>query len=86
MVWSIVWTNQAAQDLSRLDPPVARRILRKLEQAASDPLRFFHRLVGVDDSKLRVGDYRVLAVMNVAQHVVVVERIDHRSRVYKRRP
>jgi len=84
MPWRIQWTDQAIRDLSRLDRPVARRIVSKLEQAAREPLRFFSRLVGGDDYKLRVGDYRLLALLSHETMTILVERVDHRSRVYRR--
>lgn len=84
MSWAIEWTDQAVRDLSRLDPPVARRVVSKLEQAARDPLRFFVRLVGGDEYKLRIGDYRLLAVLAHDVQTIVVERVDHRSRIYRR--
>jgi mRNA-degrading endonuclease RelE of RelBE toxin-antitoxin system len=68
--------------MGRLDPPVARRVVRKLESAASDPDRYFLALVGSDDRKLRIGDYRLLAVLDPTTRTIVVERVDHRSRVY----
>jgi len=84
MPWRIKWTDQAVRDLSGLDRPVAQRIVSKLEQAARDPLRFFSRLVGGDDYKLRVGDYRLLALLSHETETILVERVDHRSRVYRR--
>jgi mRNA interferase RelE/StbE len=84
MAWSIVWTDQATRDLSRLDPPVARRVVRKLEQVAANPLRSFRRLVGADDYKLRVGDDRLLAVVDLRNRRVIVERIGHPSKVYEK--
>ena len=84
MPWRIQWTDQAIRDLSRLDRTVARRIVSKLEQAAREPLRFLSRLVGGDDYKLRVGDYRLLALLSHETTTILVERVDHRSRVYRR--
>ncbi len=84
MPWSIRWTAQGLRDLAALDPPVARLIITKLEQAAGNPTRFFARLVGADDYKLRVGDYRVLAILSHETETIDVERVDHRSRVYRR--
>ena len=85
MHWSIQWTDQAIRDLSRLDPPVARRVVAKLERAAMDPQRLFTRLVGADDYKVRIGDYRLLAILSYETQVILVERVDHRSRIYRRR-
>ena len=84
MPWRIRWTDQAVRDLSKLDGQVAQRIVSKVEQAAREPLRFFSRLVGGDDYKLRVGDYRVLALLSPEEKAILVERVDHRSRIYRR--
>ena len=84
MPWSIRWTAQGLRDLARLDPPVARRIVAKLEQAAEDPGHYFTRLAGSDDYKLRIGDYRLLAVLAYESKTILVERVDHPSRIYER--
>ncbi len=85
MAWSIEWTDQAIRDLSQLDHVVARRVVAKLERATEAPTRFFVRLAGSDDYKLRIGDYRLLAVLAHETQTIVVERVDHRRRVYDRR-
>ena len=86
MPWSIRWTDQAIRDLNGIDRPVARRIVSKLEAASENPQRFFVRLVDSDDYKLRIGDYRLLAALSHETQSILVERVDHRSRVYHRRP
>ncbi len=85
MSWSVELTRRAFRDLASLAPVVARRVAAKLEQAARNPSRFFARLVGSDECKMRVGDYRVLATLAHETKVIVVARIEHRSRVYARR-
>lgn len=85
MPWSILWTDQAVHDMSRIDPPIARRIVHKLEAAAANPLRYFSRLVAADEYKLRVGDYRVLAALDGGSETILIERVDHRSRIYARK-
>jgi len=85
MPGSIRWTDQALRDLGALDPPVARRTARKLDQAAEDPLRFFSRLVSADESKPRIGVYRLLAALLHETKTILVEGVGHRSRIYGRR-
>lgn len=86
MPWTIKWTDQAVRDLSKLNPPVARRVVTKLERAAEGPSRFFTRLVGGDDYKLRIGDYRLLAALSPETRTIIVERVDLRSRIDRRPP
>ena len=86
MAWSIQWTAQAEKDLSKLDHSVAARIVAKLEQTSSNPSHYFVRFVGGDEYKLRIGDYRLLAVLVHETQTILVERVDHRSQIYRRRP
>jgi len=83
--WAIKWSQRGLKDLQALDVPVARRVVKKLEQAATDPARFFKRLAGGDDHKLRIGDYRLLALLSHDTRTILVETVDHRSRVYDRK-
>jgi mRNA interferase RelE/StbE len=84
MSWSVELTHRALRDLGRLDRLVARRVVAKLERATEDPHRLFSRIVGSDDYKLRVGDYRVLAGLAHETKTILVKRVDHRSRIYER--
>jgi mRNA-degrading endonuclease RelE of RelBE toxin-antitoxin system len=67
-----------------LDRTVARRIVDRLERASTGPDHFFERLVASDERKLRVGDYRLIAALSPAEHLITVERVNHRRRVYQR--
>lgn len=58
--------------------------MEKLEQAAERPEHYLRRLVSSDEYKLRIGDYRLLAVLSHPDRTILVERVDHRSRVYAR--
>ena len=49
----------------------------------SDPHRFFVRLVGRTEYKLRVGDYRVIADIEENRRVIVVRSLGHRRNIYK---
>jgi mRNA-degrading endonuclease RelE of RelBE toxin-antitoxin system len=60
-------------------------VVARFETAASDPVRYFSRLTGSDEHKLRIGDYRLLAVLSHSEQTILVERADHRSRVYGRK-
>jgi mRNA interferase RelE/StbE len=73
-----------ASDLDRLDPPVALRVLRKIEKSlvveggAGDPLA--GEFAGL--FRLRVGDYRVIYARTSVGFLVL--RIAHRGDVYRR--
>ncbi len=84
MPWQISWSDQAVRDLATLDRAAARRIVTKREIVSANPRRRFVRLVGADECKLRVGDYRVLAELDHATKRIMVSRVGHRSKVYQR--
>ncbi|HQT45184.1 MAG TPA: type II toxin-antitoxin system RelE/ParE family toxin [Candidatus Micrarchaeota archaeon] len=83
MAWKLSWSTGAASFMSKLDQAEARRISDKLESTLENPLRFFKRLAGEEDYKLRIGDYRALALLLHGEQTVFIEKVDHRKRVYK---
>lgn len=51
----------------------------------SEPHHFFERLVGRNDYKLRIGDYRVIADINDSSKRIEITLIGHRKKVYKKK-
>lgn len=84
MSWTIHWSDQGLSDLGNLDRPVSQRVVKKLESVVVDPERYFARLKGGDDYKLRIGDYRVLAELDHANRRLTISKVGHRSNVYER--
>ncbi len=85
-MYQVDFTPGAESDLSRLDAPIAQRVLKRLrwlaenfEMIRPEPLR--GQWKGV--FKLRVGDYRVLYTFDRAKHKIIVHFIRHRREVYK---
>jgi mRNA interferase RelE/StbE len=59
--WSVEFERRAAKDLERLDPPVRLRVFTAIEGLADDPHRAgLRQLAGRSESRLRVGDWRVI--------------------------
>lgn len=67
--------------LEKLNPRTKERIFNKLVLAKKEPFRFFVRLVGRSDFKLRVGKHRIIA--DIVNHKIIVTLIDLRKNVYK---
>lgn len=84
MTFEIRWTDSAFRKLQKLDPPVRKRIIEKLEEAADDPFLFAKRLVGANLYSIRVGDYRVIASIERNRMVVLVVAVGHRSTIYEK--
>jgi len=81
--YGLVYTQRAARDLSRLDPPVRKRLGKALERYAEDPLKHAKKLVDplLGSYRFRVGDYRV--VFDIVDDELVILRIGHRSDIYR---
>ena len=89
MAWKIEFERAAQKELDKLDKPVARRILRFLNQRVGkldDPRQIGERLKGTLSEfwKYRVGDYRLICSLENDRLVVLVLRIAHRREVYTR--
>ena len=85
MRMKLEWTRRALTDLNNLDRVVRRRVLDALNLLAEtgrgdvQPLR-----VRGDESRLRVGDWRVILIRDRTNNIVHVRRVLHRSEAYLR--
>lgn len=88
MAWTIDYTQTAKKQLTKLDKPVARRILDFLDhriakqedqrasgKALSGPLGTLWRY--------RIGDYRVICQIQEGAAKILVLQIGHRREVYR---
>ncbi len=83
--WSIGFTGRADKDIQRLDHTVRSRVIRGLEALASDPdSRSLRKLTGRAESRLRVGDSRVLIELDRQTRTIIVHRVLPRGRAYDR--
>jgi mRNA interferase RelE/StbE len=89
MAWSIDLDPRAKRELDQLDPQVARRILRFLRERIAlleNPRSIGEALMGTelgDLWKYRVGDYRIIASIEVKLVRILVVRIGNRREVYR---
>jgi mRNA interferase RelE/StbE len=86
MAWTIEFAATAAKELSKLDRPVAKRIVSFLrERVARDPKAIGEALQGnlAEYWRYRVGDYRIICEIQEEKINVAVVRIGHRREVYR---
>ena len=90
MAWRIEFDPGAERELSKLDPPIARRLLGFLRDRLAtldDPRSIGEALKGSKLGafwKYRVGDYRIIASIEDEEVRILVVRIGNRRAVYKR--
>ncbi|MHC1598020.1 MAG: type II toxin-antitoxin system RelE family toxin [Candidatus Methanofastidiosia archaeon] len=58
MGFSVIFDTKTTKELSKLPPDTKTRIFKKIIETKIDPFRFFDKLEGREDYRLRVGDYR----------------------------
>lgn len=89
MAWRIEVSGKALKALEKLDRGEARRILSFLRDRLAheeNPRRLGKPLQGDTEFwRYRVGDYRLLCVIEDERITVVVLRIGHRKEVYRQR-
>lgn len=86
MAWKIEFARSAEKELSKLDRPVAQRILRFLrDRVAEDPRSVGEPLKAELSGfwKYRVGSYRLYADIQDENVTLLVVKVGHRRHVYR---
>lgn len=89
MAWQIKVSASAEKQLSRLDRPVAKRILTFLRERVApldDPRSIGEALRGSDLGdfwKYRVGDWRLICEIKDRQILITVLSVGNRREVYR---
>ena len=76
----------AIKELKKLDFPVRKSIVEKIENyLVKDPVGFGKPLKGNFKGlyRYRVGDYRIIYMVDIAERIIFVTNINHRKKVYK---
>ena len=83
--FSVRLKRSAEKDLRRIDKSRVPDIIAAIERLEDDPRPVgCRKLVGSNTSyRIRVGDYRILYLVEDAVCVVEVERVRHRKDVYR---
>lgn len=87
-MYSLRILQAATRELKRLDKPVARRIVERINWLAANlddirPESYKGNLAGLH--KFRVGDYRVIYQILHDEKAIVIHQVGHRSEIYRKR-
>lgn len=83
ILFRVVFSNKASSELNKFSDEVHDRIKKKLKKTRENPFHYFERLKGRDDYKLRVGNYRIIADLNLELKRAEVTKVGHRKSIYK---
>lgn len=81
-MYSLKFSENVVKDIEKLPKDIRDRIYKKLLIAKENPFRYFVRLVGKEDYKLRVGDYRIIARIFEEDKLILVGYVGHRKNIY----
>ncbi len=83
--YAVQYDPKALKELTKLDKPVARRIVKAVDGLQREPRPNGARpLAGYPHLwRIRIGDYRVVYTIKDAELVVLALRVAHRSSVYR---
>ena len=84
--YSIEWKRAAAQELKKLPREVVERVLKAVEQLATEPYPSgVRKLVGAEHTyRIRVGDYRIIYSVMASALIIEIIRVGQRRDVYNR--
>lgn len=89
MAWRIEFDRAAERELDKLEPQIARRILKFIQDRIAnrdDPRSIGEALKGDRLGsywKYRIGDYRVIASIEDSDKRIIIVRIGDRKDVYR---
>ncbi|MBI3035336.1 type II toxin-antitoxin system RelE/ParE family toxin [Candidatus Woesearchaeota archaeon] len=83
-MFNIEFSNQSKKFLKKSDKQLAMRIIESIEVLGNDPVPHdSKRVVGEDRTfRIRIGDYRVLYEVDWNKNLILIDKIDKRSKAY----
>lgn len=86
-LFTVILTPEAQRDILRLDAPVQKRILDRIEWMGANAALLRHQAMKGDEwrdcFKYRVGDYRIIYQLDQPVQKMIVLKVGHRREVYE---
>ena len=83
MRYEVLLLQSAEKELDRLPSAIYNRVRDKVISLEGNPRpRGLKKLSGREEYRLRVGDYRILYVVDDNNHIVTIVSVGHRREVY----
>jgi mRNA interferase RelE/StbE len=85
LAFKICLTSSVQKYISKLDQPTRERFKKKLAEVENDPFNTANSepLQGESRRKARVGGYRLLLEVDVANQVILVSSVGPRGQIYR---
>ncbi len=80
----VVYNRSAEKEILSLEKILAQRIARKIVDLQLDPYPHgYEKLSGEGGYRIRIGDYRVVYLIDKKSKVLTITKIKHRREVYR---
>ncbi len=83
-MYEIIFDEESIKFLEKIDINLRKRIFNKILSTKENPFRYFEKLTGRNEFKLRIGDYRVIADINEIEKIISILVIGHRKKIYEK--
>lgn len=83
MPWKLVYTRRALDDIQSLDRVAQKRLAKKIERFAKNPVAYSKKIHDPElgSYRFRVGDYRI--IFDLVGKQIVILRVGHRRDIYR---
>jgi len=83
MKYQLFYSSFAFEDIKKLDSVAKKRVKKKIELFAINPLFYAKRLINssIGSFRWRIGNYRI--VFDLEKDKIIILRIGHRREIYK---
>lgn len=83
MSYEVHTIRSAEKELDRLPTTVHARLSKRILALEDNPRpRGIKKLSGREEYRLRVGDYRILYIIDDKKHIITIFAVGHRREVY----
>jgi mRNA interferase RelE/StbE len=80
----IDFVKSSEKELLKLDKKLAQRVLEKISLLGSDPYgQNSEKLSGGKGYRIRLGDWRIIYIVNNKTRTITIIKIGHRREVYR---
>jgi len=81
-MYQLIYSDSALKQLEKLEFSIRARIISTLERIRIRPEVHIEKLVGRNEYKLKVGDYRIILDLDRTNIRILLIEIGHRKNIY----
>ncbi len=86
MAYNVIWHEGTLKDLKKLNRTSVKKIVAKVKNyLIQDPVKLGTPLKGNLKGlyRYRIGEYRVIYVIDQAEKKIIILKVNHRRKIYK---